>query len=56
MTQSELKEEIEEVRQNLNRAIETESGFEKILDISRALDSLIEKYVQMNSQSCMAKQ
>lgn len=33
MTQSELKEKIEEVRKTLDTAIETKAGFGKILDI-----------------------
>ena len=55
MTQSELKEKIEEVRKTLDTAIETKAGFGKILDISQSLDRLIE-YMQMNTQSCMVKQ
>ena len=56
MTQSELKEKIEEVRKTLDTAIETKAGFGKILDISQSLDRLIEEYMQMNTQSCMVKQ
>lgn len=56
MTQKELREEIENTRSILNKAIENKCGFSRILDISRVLDCLIEEYLERSQQNCPAGQ
>lgn len=50
MTELELKEEIEKTRNILNRAVREQRGSRMVLDISRNLDCLIEKYVEVQKQ------
>lgn len=45
------EEKIEDTRELLNTAIITKCSQSKILDISRALDTLIEEYLISNSNS-----
>lgn len=50
MTEVELKEEIENTRNVLNVAVRERWAAGKVLDISRNLDCLIEKYMEMCNQ------
>ena len=45
MTQIELKKKIEDTREILNTALQSKCSTDKILDISRMLDVLIEEYL-----------
>lgn len=45
MTQTEMKKEIENTREILNTAVVSKYSSEEILEISRKLDVLIEKYL-----------
>ena len=49
MTQRELKREIENTREHLNADIKNEREMLEILDISRQLDDLIEKYLELGT-------
>lgn len=46
MTQIELERKIENTREDLNAAIAGNVTWSRILDISRALDGLIEEYLE----------
>lgn len=50
MTEVELKEEIENTRNILNIAVGERWAAGKVLDISRNLDCLIEKYMEICNQ------
>ncbi|MCI8551048.1 MAG: aspartyl-phosphate phosphatase Spo0E family protein [Lachnospiraceae bacterium] len=41
-----MKKKIEETRQRLNEAIEEKASSEKVLELSRELDFLIEEYLE----------
>ena len=41
-----LKKKIEETRQRLNEAIEEDVSSEKVLELSRELDFLVEQYLE----------
>jgi len=41
-----LKKKIEETRQRLNEAIEEHVSLEKVLELSRELDFLVEQYLE----------
>lgn len=56
MTELELKEEIEKTRNILNMAVRESWGSGKVLDISRNLDCLIEKYMEIHNQKIAAGQ
>ena len=56
MTELELKEEIEKTRNVLNMAVRERWDSGKVLDISRNLDCLIEKYMEMCNQKMAAGQ
>ena len=56
MTELELKEEIKKTRNVLNMAVRERWGSGKVLDISRNLDCLIEKYMEMHNQKMVAGQ
>lgn len=56
MTEIELKEEIEKTRNILNMAVKDRWGSGKVLDISRNLDCLIEKYMEICNQKVAASQ
>ena len=56
MTEVELKEEIENTRNVLNVAVRERWAAGKVLDISRNLDCLIEKYMEMCNQKMAAGQ
>ena len=42
-----LKKEIEQAREQLNKAMEKSSDFETCYDLSRKVDELIERYVDL---------
>lgn len=42
-----LKKKIEETRQRLNEAIEEKASSEKVLELSRELDFLVEQYLEL---------
>lgn len=50
MTQTELRKEIEDTREVLNTALVSKCSSEKVLEISRMLDDLIEKYLTETQQ------
>lgn len=54
MIEIELKEEIEKTRNVLNMAVRERWGSRKVLDISKNLDCLIEKYLEMCNQKMVA--
>ncbi len=56
MTALELKEEIEKTRNGLNMAVQERWGSGKVLDISRNLDCLIEKYMEIRNLKMVAGQ
>ncbi|MEE1526467.1 MAG: aspartyl-phosphate phosphatase Spo0E family protein [Blautia sp.] len=56
MTEVELKEEIENTRSVLNVAVRERWVTGKVLDISRNLDCLIEKYMEICNQKMAAGQ
>ncbi|MCI8506088.1 MAG: Spo0E family sporulation regulatory protein-aspartic acid phosphatase [Lachnospiraceae bacterium] len=41
-----MKKKIEETRQRLNEAIEEHVSLEKVLELSRELDFLVEQYME----------
>lgn len=45
-----LKKKIEETRQRLNEAIEENVSSEKVLELSRELDFLVEQYLEQTGQ------
>ena len=55
MTEVELKEEIENTRNILNIAVGERWAAGKVLDISRNLDCLIEKYMEICNQKMAAE-
>ncbi len=56
MTEIELKEEIEKTRNVLNMAVRDRWCLGKVLDISRNLDCLIERYMEIHNQKMAAGQ
>ncbi len=56
MTEVELKEEIERTRNILNMAVKDRWGSGKVLDISKNLDCLIEKYMEIYNQKIVSGQ
>ncbi len=45
-----MKKKIEETRKRLNEAIEENVSLEKVLELSRELDFLVERYLEQTEQ------